>query len=311
VAWRLLTPPPDASQDFVFATFGYDGEPPAESSPAPEVEVSEESTGGDAAADIAAGEAPASASAPATSATTSTSISAPTNLVASVATEGTSSTINLSWTASKTSGITGYSVLRSTSEKSGFVEIGATDAKTLTFRDDKAVNDQMYYYVVRAYKDGTISKNSNVASAKITDVTAPAAPANFQIVSQNEEEINFTWDAPTDTDLSNYILTIVNSSDDNAEILETIETIGKDETGYSLKLSEHEKLAIETEYTFYLQAKDVSNNFSEKAETSGQFAAEKKVTVWTWVSLIAAVLALAGAIIFLIIRRRKNKHATV
>lgn len=177
----------------------------------------------------------------------------------------------------------------------------------MTFRDDKAVNDQMYYYVVRAYKDGTISKNSNVASAKITDVTAPAAPANFQIVSQNEEEINFTWDAPINTDLSNYILTIANSSEDNAEVLETIETIGKDETGYSLKLAEHEKLAIDTEYTFYLQAKDVSNNFSEKAETSGQFAAEVQVTIWTWVGLVAAVLALAGAIIFLIIRRRKNR----
>lgn len=303
----IIDSTPDITQDFVFATFGYNDTPPEESSPAPEAEVDPDLSGGDVAADTAAGEAPASASSSNSPSTTSTSISAPTGLTAEVAAEGTSSTINLSWTASKTSGITGYSVLRSTSEKSGFVEIGATDAKTLTFRDDKAVNDQTYYYVVRAYKDGTISKNSNVASAKITDVTAPAAPANFQIVSQNEEEINFTWDAPIDTDLSNYILTIANSSEDNAEVLETIETIGKDETGYSLKLAEHEKLAIDTEYTFYLQAKDVSNNFSEKAETSGQFAAEVQVTIWTWVGLVAAVLALAGAIIFLIIRRRKNR----
>lgn len=301
----------DPSQDFIFATFGYNDTPPEESSPAPEADVSPTPTGGDAATDATASTTTTDTSSGSTG-TTSTSVAAPTNLNAQVVTDGTSSSIDLAWTASKTTDITGYSVLRSTSETSGFVEIGATDKKTLNFRDDKAVTDQTYYYVVRAYKDGTVSKNSNVASAKITDTIAPTKPANFKVVSQNETEIVFTWDKTSDSDIANYILTIADGSGADAKVLDSVETIAKDETTYTLKLADHATLAKDIEYTFYLQAKDVSNNFSEKAETNGQFATAKKTTsLWLWIGLGAVVLVAAGLTTFLIIRKRKKKTAVV
>ncbi len=306
----------DSSQDFVFATFGFNDTPPAEPSSPPEVEVDETPTAGDVVADSVDAEANTeSASSGDTisdsaTSTTSSSISAPTNLKAQVVSENTSSSIDLSWTASKTSGIDGYVVYRSASEDTGFVEIAKTDVKTLNYRDDKAVTDQTYYYAVKAYKDTNFSDNSNIASAKITDTIAPQTPQNFKILNQGENEIEFSWDETTDTDIANYILTIVNSGEEGAETIEVVDTIEKIATKYTLKLSEHEVLSQNKSYTFYLQAKDVSNNYSEKAETAGGFISvvvEKENNDLILFGGGVALIVLIAIVTYLIIRKHK-KH---
>lgn len=300
----------DPSIDFVFATFGYNVEPPAQPAPIPEVDVAPTPSGGDAATVDSSGNSTdqSSTSTATTTPTTSTSILAPTALTATPATDGTARSIELKWTASKTSDITGYRIYRSVSETSGFTELGTVTKEVLTYKDEKAVASQAYFYAVRAYKDKTESKNSNIATATITDDTAPAAPANFKITSSNEEEIIFGWDKNIETDLANYVLTVAENENEDAKVLAEIDTIGKDETTYTLKRSEHE-LSVDTNYTFYLQAKDINTNHSEKATTQGMFAKEKTSNIWLWIGIGASAILVAGLIIlFLILRKKKKKQ---
>ncbi|MCX6812283.1 MAG: fibronectin type III domain-containing protein [Candidatus Berkelbacteria bacterium] len=292
------------NQDFVFATFGYNNTPPAAPDPAPVVTPSTP-TGGDAGTDT---------STAADTSSTSTSISAPTNLVAQAASGTTSGAINLSWTASTTADITGYKILRSVSETSGFVEIGTSDKKTLSYKDEKAVTNQKYYYAVRAYKNSTQSKNSNIASATLTDTTAPTKLSNFKITSQNENEIAFAWDKAADTDLANYILTVAESDATGAKVYLTVDTISKDAVSYTLKLADNSTLVKDKNYTFYLQAKDISNNYSEKATTSGKFLVVVVKTFWQkwmWPLIGAGAIIIIGAAvaIILIVRKRKKLKA--
>lgn len=307
----------DSGVDFVFATFGYNGTPPALPDPAPSVEVTPNPTGGDA-ADTSSTSSDSSNSTTSNTSTNTTStpssIAAPTGLTATAGTDGSAGVINLAWTASKTTDLTGYTIMRSSTEKDGYTEIGATDSKTLTFKDDKVVTDQTYYYIARAYKGGSVSVNSNVASAKITDTSAPAVPANFKIASSNESDIVFSWDKNTEADLANYILTVAENGNADAKVLAEIDTIGKDETTYTLKLADNAGLAKDTEYTFYLQAKDISTNFSEKATVTGKFATEKaKSNLWLWIGLGAAGILIAAGIVFaiILIRRKKKLRSAV
>lgn len=301
----------DSGVDFVFATFGYNDTPPPQPDPIPSVDVSPNIDGGDAAPDASSAQASTDTTSTSTS-TSSTSIAVPSGLTATAVSEGTAGLINLTWTASKTTDLTGYRIYRSVEETKGFTEIGTTDKKTMTFVDDKAVANQLYFYIVRAYKDTSESKNSNVASVTLTDKVAPAVPTNFKIISSSESEIVFTWDKNTDTDLANYILTVAENMDTDAKILAEIDTIGKDEDSYTLKLADNDDLVKDATYTFYLQAKDINTNFSEKAVTEGMFATEKKESnTWLWVIIGAGIVILAGAIVALILIRRKKKAKAI
>jgi len=296
----------DPTQDFVFATFGYNDTPPATPDPAPTPTI-EGDTGGDAA--VADSSSSSSSENSATSSlSTSSSITPPTKLSATANSE--SNSIDLSWTATVTTGITGYRVMRSLEETKGFTEIGTTDSKTLTFKDEKSVANQKYYYAVRAYKDKSESKNSNIASATLVDTTAPLTPKNFKIQSQNETEIVFTWDKNTETDLANYILSVSETNNEFASPLITIDTIGKDDTTYTLKLADNPTLSKDKKYYFGLQAKDISNNYSPKATVDGMFA--KKINSWLWLGIGGAVVLVAlGLLIFFIIRKRKRSSKKI
>lgn len=288
----------DPTQDFVFATFGYNDTPPATPDPAPSVTV-ESDTGGDATDSATTNSNDSTTS----SLSTSSSVTPPTKLAATANSE--TNSIDLSWTATVTSGISGYRVMRSLEETKGFTEIGTTDSKALTFKDEKTVANQKYYYAVRAYKDKSESRNSNIASATLVDTTAPATPKNFKIQSQSETEIVFTWEKNTEADLANYILSVADTNNEFADILVTIDTIGKDDTTYTLKLADNPTLSKDKKYYFGLQAKDISNNYSPKSTVEGMFA--KKINPWLWIGIGAAVVLVGlGLLIFFIIRRRKK-----
>lgn len=288
----------DPTQDFVFATFGYNDTPPATPDPAPSVTI-ESSTGGDTADSTAV----ASNDSATSSLSTSSSLIPPTKLTATANSQ--SNSIDLSWTATTTTGITGYRVMRSLEETKDFTEIGTTDSKILSFKDEKTVANQKYFYAVRAYKDKAESRNSNIASATLVDTTAPATPKNFKIQSQSETEIIFTWDKNTESDLANYILSVSDSNNEFADVLVAIDTIGKDDTTYTLKLADNTSLSKDKKYYFGLQAKDISNNYSPKSIVEGMFV--KKFNSWLWVGVgVAVVLVGLGLLIFFIIRRRKK-----
>lgn len=149
--------------DFRFATYGYDvgGNTPSEES--------EESTPADSQSSTSSsiGVSQGNGSPPASS--TLSSISAPSNLVASDVFGDRGGAIQLNWDVSSTSTIEGYKIFRSSSESSGYTNIGQTLKGVTMYVDANAPKDQTFYYFVRAYKGSAESASSNIASAKSVD----------------------------------------------------------------------------------------------------------------------------------------------
>jgi hypothetical protein len=73
----------------------------------------------------------------------------------------------LAWTASTSSGVTGYNVYRSTTSGSGYTKLGSTTATILTYTDAPLVSGTTLYYVVTAVAGANESVYSNQASATI------------------------------------------------------------------------------------------------------------------------------------------------
>jgi hypothetical protein len=300
----------------VFITFGYNEAPPAQPDPVPATPAPP------AAAPVNAGAepdpAPATdpvaatdpAVAPTTNATsTASEVTVPTSLTAESASGSEGGVISLTWKKSETSGITGYNVYRSTEEKAGFIKIGSVGKTELSYKDEEAIDDTEYFYKVRAVKDKTESKDSNTANATLTDTSAPTAPKSFRISSQNENEIVFTWDKGIETDLANYVLS-VNSLDKQGLVI--IGTIAKDATTYTLKMSDDVALKKDELYAFDLQAKDISNNISEKSTVKGKF--EKKIIdttsiPWLWIAIGGGALILIIIIVLTIVITHNRKKA--
>jgi fibronectin type 3 domain-containing protein len=55
--------------------------------------------------------------------------------------------VTLNWTASPSSGVTGYNVYRSTVNGSGYAKINPSPVSGLTYTDATVVASQTYYYV--------------------------------------------------------------------------------------------------------------------------------------------------------------------
>jgi hypothetical protein len=79
----------------------------------------------------------------------------------------TSHTITLNWTASTSTGITGYNIYKSTTSGSGYVKIGSVGGTILTYVDAPGVSGSTSYYVVTAVAGTAESVYSNQAAASI------------------------------------------------------------------------------------------------------------------------------------------------
>lgn len=140
--------------------------------------------------DAAGNVSPVSNTANATTSADTTPPTAPTNL--SVAST-TSTTVNLTWTASTDNiGVTGYQVLRNgtqvgTSTSTSYQDTGLTPATN-------------YSYTVKAYDAaGNVSPASNTANATTAgDTTPPTAPTNLSVASTTSTTVSLTWTASTD-----------------------------------------------------------------------------------------------------------------
>jgi len=108
------------------------------------------------------------------------------------------SQINLSWTASTTSGAS-YIVYRSMT--SGFAasvstQIGTTASGVTTYSDSSLAGNTTYYYLVKATNSAGTSASSNQASAT-TNATATAPPTNLTATAVSSTQINLAWTAST------------------------------------------------------------------------------------------------------------------
>ncbi len=124
---------------------------------------------------------------------------APTGLTATSST--TALQINLSWTASATSGVT-YNVYRSTT--SGFTPSSsnqiASGLYSTSYADTTASQSTTYYYVVVASNAAGSSPASSQASATTITLAVPVAPTGLTATSSTTAvQINLSWTASTTT----------------------------------------------------------------------------------------------------------------
>ena len=99
----------------------------------------------------------------------------PTSLTASVS----GSAIRLDWTATVDTYATGYKVLRSTTQGSGYSQIDTVTPRTATSYTDNTVTAGIrYYYVLRSYYQNWQSANSNEANSAVPEVVTKAATSN-------------------------------------------------------------------------------------------------------------------------------------
>ena len=81
---------------------------------------------------------------------------------------GTARAVDLTWTASTSTGVTGYRVYRSTTAGGPYTEVTTAPVTGTSFTDQIVQGGLTYYYVVRAVDSGgNQSGNSNQATAAI------------------------------------------------------------------------------------------------------------------------------------------------
>jgi hypothetical protein len=73
--------------------------------------------------------------------------------------------VSLSWTASTSSGITGYQVSRGTASTGPFTLLASVGGTTTSYMDTTVVSGQTYYYVVAAVAGSSVSANSTPTAA--------------------------------------------------------------------------------------------------------------------------------------------------
>ena len=115
--------------------------------------------------------------------------SAPTGLVATAG----NAQVMLTWNAS--TGATSYHVKRSTTNGSGYAQVGAPT--TTTFTDPGLTNGTPYYYVVTAVNSaGESGPSSQVNATPVAPAQPPPAPTGLTAAAGNGQ-VNLNWNAST------------------------------------------------------------------------------------------------------------------
>ncbi len=123
-----------------------------------------------------------------------TTLAAPSALTA---TEFSPSQVNLKWTDNDSGVATAYDIDRSTTNTSGFSQIGTAAANATSYNDSTGLSSNTtYYYEVDAVNAIATSAFSNIANA--TTSTTLAAPSSLTATAASTSQINLAW---TDNDL--------------------------------------------------------------------------------------------------------------
>lgn len=91
--------------------------------------------------------------------------------------------VRLNWTASSSSGVTGYNVYRGTATGGPYTKIGT--ATGVSYTDSAVGYNTKYYYVTTAVSSGGESSHSNEASVTTTSAPPAAGPQPGDILQWN------------------------------------------------------------------------------------------------------------------------------
>jgi len=113
--------------------------------------------------------------------------------------------IQLLWTASTSAGTVGYTVYRSTTSGSGYVQVGPMPVVGTEYVDATPSDRVTYYYIVRSW-DGTLESvaSSPESAAESVDNIPPAAPQGFvadDVPNDDGGAIGLSWTPSTSTDV--------------------------------------------------------------------------------------------------------------
>ncbi len=218
--------------------------------------------------------------------------------------------IKLTW--KKTNPIEGYQghkIFRSTKKRvKSFRNITIAKKNVKEFVDNKVETGREYYYFVRTYQNSSESKSSNTAVATAVDNLAPVVPENFRIVEESDQGLKFSWDGNSESDMAGYLLTAYRKTEEEEGMVAEEINLTKDVNEYRLVCTDHPALGQITNYNFYLQAKDIHDNISDRTEAVA-VAKEKVGSSWIRYLILAILVLVLLASIYLLYRLNKKKLA--
>lgn len=162
-----------------------------------------------------------------------------------------SSSIQLDWNDNPNpiNNETAFEIYRSETSGSGYRYVGKVGANVLTFLDENLPSNKRFYYIVRAINaTGASPLSTEVSTVTMSDVTPPTAPSFLRVVSTTGSTVKLAWDVSTDdVGVAKYDV-YVNG------LKSYVTTNNEDFTVSNLNYQET--------YSFYVKARDLSNNES-------------------------------------------------
>ena len=214
--------------------------------------------------------------------------------------------VKLGWDMPRDDGgtpVTGYMIYRGNVSEGEKTRVETVGDVVRAYTDENVINNQTYYYQVRAVNSvGEGEKSEEVPATPTSGVTTPSAPEKLQTRGGNGY-VELSWDMPRDdggTPVTGYKIYSSNTSRGEKTPLTTV--------GNVLIYTDKN---VTNEQTYYYQVSAV-NSVGEGIIKSNEASATPKKE-YDWV-LIAALIGAAAAIIAAIINylvSRKRRYGSI
>lgn len=229
-----------------------------------------------------------------------TTIRPPTNVEAEDVPDDTGGSVYIHWNKS-TSAIDGYRIYRRKSEESkeDYVLIKELTMMPLSYEDTGLENGTEYTYMMRSYKGGDESEDSNETTVTPENNLAPPTPENLKIRTKGKDFIEVSWDRVDDEKLDKYVLRYGENPDEDNYLGEV--EISKNQTSYQV-------VGLSSGIRYYLRiaSRSAEGETSEFSDfVTEETDKEKGGISWVWItSLIVLALAVIGIYLYIAYRKR-------